>query len=182
MEWLPTQTTYGFLHYGPFSSRTLMVIHNSNFSSWNSSRRDANMRFDWDSNFPVLARQCGSSTTLHETIISLIQWHPNAVNLVWCWVEFWIQLTRLHRGFRLQRCFQLSAEFSQTYELQPPHWCRWYIDGAPIRTVDNNTNNYPNIPVKVSASIWDASEFATGPRSARIPCNYTFQVRKAVVN
>ena len=53
----------------------------------------------------------------------------------------------------------------------------WYVDGNPIRSLASNVRGYPQRPMKVFFSIWDASQWATGPRNARIPVNYNFAVR-----
>lgn len=58
----------------------------------------------------------------------------------------------------------------------------WYVDGNPIRTVSAaSVPGYPHKPMKVFFSIWDASQWATGPRNARIPVNYNFAVSDFVM-
>lgn len=55
--------------------------------------------------------------------------------------------------------------------------CRFSVDQKPIRTVRKTSSRYPSSPMTVAVSIWDASQWATGPRDARIPINYDYAVR-----
>lgn len=54
---------------------------------------------------------------------------------------------------------------------------RWYVDGTLIRSVPSSVPGYPQSPMKVFFSVWDASSWATGPRDARIPVDYSKGVR-----
>ncbi|CAI5494538.1 unnamed protein product [Closterium sp. Naga37s-1] len=70
--------------------------------------------------------------------------------------------------------FDPAAAF-HTYTIQwGPQRTVWLVDGVNIRTVSNNSPHYPKDPMKVYFSIWDASPWATGPRTARIPVNYDY--------
>lgn len=54
---------------------------------------------------------------------------------------------------------------------------RFLVDGVVIRTVKNSGGYYPLDPFRVYGSIWNASDWATGPHNSRIPINYAYQVR-----
>ncbi|CAI5503554.1 unnamed protein product [Closterium sp. Naga37s-1] len=70
--------------------------------------------------------------------------------------------------------FDPAAAF-HTYTIQwGPQRTVWLVDGVNIRTVSNSSPHYPKDPMKVYFSIWDASPWATGPRTARIPVNYDY--------
>ena len=55
-------------------------------------------------------------------------------------------------------------------------FCSWYVDDTPVRTLESSAPGYPQSPMKVFFSIWDASQWATGPSNARIPVDYSFAV------
>ncbi|KAL9261705.1 Xyloglucan endotransglucosylase/hydrolase protein 2-like protein [Drosera capensis] len=69
-----------------------------------------------------------------------------------------------HREERFRLWFDPSADFHQYQILWNQHQIVFYVDGWPIRVFKNNERiqvNYPKQPLRVEASIWDGSAWAS---------------------
>ncbi|CAI5976324.1 unnamed protein product [Closterium sp. NIES-64] len=72
--------------------------------------------------------------------------------------------------------FDPAADF-HTYSIQwGPDQTVWLVDGEVRRVMGSSNPAYPRDPMRVYFSIWDASTWATGPRTARIPVDYSYAV------
>ncbi|CAI5461768.1 unnamed protein product [Closterium sp. Yama58-4] len=70
--------------------------------------------------------------------------------------------------------FDPAADF-HTYSIQwGPDQTVWLVDGQVRRVMGSSNPAYPRDPMRVYFSIWDASTWATGPRTARIPVDYSY--------
>ncbi|CAI5460128.1 unnamed protein product [Closterium sp. Yama58-4] len=70
--------------------------------------------------------------------------------------------------------FDPAADF-HAYSIQwGPDQTVWLVDGEVRRVMGSSNPAYPRDPMRVYFSIWDASTWATGPRTARIPVDYSY--------